>query len=148
MRRVISVLGATKRRAMDSVVTEDKSFKLVHEDSVIDMSVDGDMLATGCSGAKVALWNLETQECVRVLRGHHNGIRSVFLRGDLVLSGSRDKTVRLWSAATGQTLRHVVLEQSAQRELMFPHRETGKYMALLWDASSFRRISRVVDQFL
>ena len=96
------------------VVTEDESFKLVHDDSVIDMSVDGDMVATGCSGAKVTLWNLERQERVRVLRGHldrsirgHlNGIRSVFLMGDLVLSGSRDKTVRLWSATTGKTIRY------------------------------------------
>ena len=88
------------------VVTEDEAFKLVHDDSVIDMSVDGDMVATGCSGAKVTLWNLERQECVRVLRGHLNGIRSVLLMGDLVLSGSRDKTVRLWSATTGQTIRY------------------------------------------
>ena len=73
------------------------------------MSVDGDRLATGCSGAKVTLWNLETQERLRVLRGHLNGIRSVFLKGDLVLSGSRDKTVRLWSSTTGQTLRCGIL---------------------------------------
>ena len=91
---------------MDLALAEDKSFKLVHEDPVIDMSVDGERAATGCSGARVTLWDLERQERLRVLRGHLNGIRSVFLRGDWVLSGSRDKTVRLWSAKTGQTLRY------------------------------------------
>ena len=104
-------LGINSVNLVHAAAEDDAAFKLVHDDSVIDMSVDGDRLAAGCSGAKVTLWDLETRERLRVLRGHGNGIRSVFLRGDLVLSGSRDKTVRLWNATTGQTLRYEVIKK-------------------------------------
>lgn len=89
----------------DDKMKEDKGFRLTHDNCVMDMSLDGDRLATACSGATVTLWNIETQEKMRILRGHQNGIRSVYLKEDYVVSGSRDKTVKLWNVLTGETLR-------------------------------------------
>lgn len=47
------------------------------------------------------VWNLETGECLHVLRGHYHQIYDVAFDGEKVATGSLDSTVRIWSAATG-----------------------------------------------
>jgi F-box and WD-40 domain protein CDC4 len=47
------------------------------------------------------LWNLETGECLQVLRGHYHQIYDIAFDGEKVATGSLDSTVRIWSAATG-----------------------------------------------
>jgi WD40 repeat protein len=55
----------------------------------------------------VRVWDLETGECLRVLRGHNAAAHSVCLSPDgrQVLSAAGDLTLRLWDVATGRCLR-------------------------------------------
>ncbi len=47
------------------------------------------------------LWNVDTGECLHVLRGHTSKIYSVAFDGQRVVTGSLDSTVRVWSAENG-----------------------------------------------
>src|SRR5260221_5411943 len=50
------------------------------------------------------LWNVDTGECIRVLRGHHHQIYSVAFDGKFIATGSLDSTVRLWDFDSGKCL--------------------------------------------
>ena len=54
----------------------------------------------------IRLWDIETQQCVRIFEGHTDPLHTISLSDDnrYVLSGGMDKTVRLWNVATGQCL--------------------------------------------
>ena len=58
---------------------------------------------SGSSDNTVRLWDLERGECVKVLEGHTNWVRSVALTADgkKGLSGSLDNTVRMWDLERG-----------------------------------------------
>lgn len=49
----------------------------------------------------IQLWDVDTGECLHVLRGHYHQIYAVAFDGEKVVTGSLDSTVRVWSAATG-----------------------------------------------
>ncbi len=63
----------------------------------------GLMLASGSDDQTVRIWDVETGQCLKVLRGHTNWVRSVAFSpaGDLLASSSDDHTIRLWEVATG-----------------------------------------------
>ncbi|WP_445243603.1 WD40 repeat domain-containing protein [Microcoleus sp. Pol8_D1] len=54
----------------------------------------------------IRVWNLQTGESVKILRGHTGGIWSVAvcLDNQLLASGSGDQTIRLWNLQTGSCL--------------------------------------------
>jgi COMPASS component SWD3 len=63
----------------------------------VAFSPDGRLLASG-SEDTVKLWDVETGQEVRTLRGHTDWVRSVAFSPDgrLLASGSQDGTVKLW----------------------------------------------------
>ena len=73
--------------------------KLVIEhagDYVILLS-NGNALSCG-EGNYLRIWNLETGECIAVLRGHTSRVSgAIELQSGVILSWSEDKTLRLWS---------------------------------------------------
>ena len=66
-------------------------FEMNHGDCVIDMNVDGNYILTGGSDAKLILWSFDLDETklIKVLKGHDNGIRCVYLKYPFAMSGSR-----------------------------------------------------------
>ncbi|KAK6850547.1 WD40-repeat-containing domain protein [Apiospora arundinis] len=67
-------------------------------------------LVASASGDKtVKLWNAETGEQVRTLKGHDKRVNSVAFspNGKLVASASNDGTVKLWNAETGEQVRTI-----------------------------------------
>ena len=55
----------------------------------------------------IGLWNLETGECLQVIREHPSWIASVIFSADgqFLLSGGLDRTIKLWDIATGRCMR-------------------------------------------
>lgn len=73
----------------------------------VAISPDAKTLASGSSDKTIKLWNLETEEEIRTLKGHTSGIVQVNFSpdGKTLASGSSDKTIKLWNLATGQEIR-------------------------------------------
>ena len=86
--------------------------KLGHPEAVFSVSIDGDLVATGCGDSKVRLWSLASFQCLRTFehRGGanvgvnsflNNPVHSVRLSGGVLLSGGLEQTIKLWSLAPG-----------------------------------------------
>nr|VZI06609.1 unnamed protein product [Spirometra erinaceieuropaei] len=72
-----------------------------HGGAILDLAIssDGELLYSASSDKTLAIWDLETCQRVKRIRGHQNIVNSVDIarRGpQLICSGSDDGTVRLW----------------------------------------------------
>ncbi len=67
----------------------------------VAFSPDGALLVSSSDDQTVRLWNAETGECLHILRGHSQGIRSIAFSpgGELLASSSDDQTICLWDVA-------------------------------------------------
>ncbi|WVN87896.1 uncharacterized protein L203_103093 [Cryptococcus depauperatus CBS 7841] len=63
------------------------------------------VLITGSYDCTVRVWNLDTGEEKRVLRGHDRAIRALQFDQMLLFTGSMDGTVRMWNWRAGECLR-------------------------------------------
>jgi geranylgeranyl transferase type-2 subunit beta len=66
----------------------------------------GRELVTGCADKVLRVWNVESGQVTRTLKGHEDAIAAVSVspRGDLLASGSFDHTLRLWDLTQGKAL--------------------------------------------
>jgi len=73
----------------------------------VSFSPDGRTIASGSYDRTVILWDAETGEMKRMLKGHTWAVNSVSFSPDgrTIASGSRDDTVILWDAKTGEMRR-------------------------------------------
>jgi len=62
-----------------------------------------DQYVVAMSGTDVCVWEMATNHCVRVLRGHSASIHTCHMSSDeqLLLSGSIDNAIRVWALASG-----------------------------------------------
>jgi WD40 repeat protein len=67
---------------------------------------DRRFLAAGSDIRSIQLWEVSTGQCLNILQGHTDGVKSVVFspKGNLLASGSTDWTVRVWEVSTGQCL--------------------------------------------
>jgi len=58
----------------------------------------------GMTDSTVKIWNIESGECLRTLKGHSSSVETVVLSDDgrNLLSGSDDKTLKLWDVESGK----------------------------------------------
>ena len=66
----------------------------------------GDLLAVGCEGRNILLWNLATKTQQATLRGHHAApfVVGFAARGDILVSWAWDGSTRLWDVWAGREL--------------------------------------------
>ncbi|KAI1805891.1 WD40 repeat-like protein [Daldinia bambusicola] len=86
-----------------------KTFAGQHTNGVTCLQFDDNMLATGSYDSTIKLWNIETGEVIRTLRGHTSGIRALQFDNRILVSCSLDGTLRVWNWRTGRcinTLHH------------------------------------------
>ncbi|MBN2309042.1 MAG: protein kinase [Candidatus Hydrogenedentes bacterium] len=64
----------------------------------IAFSPDGRYLASGTVGNTATIWDFETGEPLRTLKGHDAGVTALAFEpeGDFLATASRDRTVKLW----------------------------------------------------
>jgi len=79
-----------------------------HKDFVtsVNFSPDGKTLVSVSRDNTIKLWNVETGEEIRTLKGHY-GVQSVNFSpdGKTLVSGSWDNTIKLWNVETGEEIR-------------------------------------------
>jgi WD40 repeat protein/tRNA A-37 threonylcarbamoyl transferase component Bud32 len=78
------------------------------------LSADGRRALLLDANHTLRLWNAETWEVMRVLKGHKDNIRSVAISADgrRALSSGWDRTVLLWELPGGRELRRLVGQQT------------------------------------
>ena len=97
----IWVCGAREGKALLTI--RDPKFGV----SIVKYSPDGKILASGNTAGALQLWNPDTGENIRTIRGHTNPIRFIaFSRGSRIAAtgGERDGAVYLWNLNTGENL--------------------------------------------
>jgi WD40 repeat protein/transcriptional regulator with XRE-family HTH domain len=98
-------------------------------------SPGGQILASSSYDHTVRLWDVQTHQCLRVLRGHQDSVRAIAFdrSAQHLASGSSYQTIRLWDVQTGECLR--VLQG-----------HTNGVFALVFDRSGQQLISGSFDQ--
>ncbi len=92
--------------AMPTVASDERvTSKLAHHDMVRSMqfSRDGESLLTSSDDNTLKLWNVNSRQLKRTMRGHGGWvIASAFLAGanDRLVSASNDSTIRTWNPPT------------------------------------------------
>lgn len=64
----------------------------LHTGPVNALSLDSHCLASASGDGRLRIWDLETGECKRRLKGHERGLACVGLKDGWVVSGSNDQT--------------------------------------------------------
>lgn len=77
-----------------------------HIVSCLCLSNDSKILISGSRDQSIKVWNLETNEQIRTLKGHSEGVCAIALSpdGEIIASGSADKTIKLWHLDSGELL--------------------------------------------
>lgn len=94
-------------RLWDTIV-DTKSYQ-VYEDRVdsVEISSDGQLVASTSSDKTVRLWEVATGRCKEILHGHADRVTAaVFsLSGKLLASASYDRTIKVWDVRNGICIR-------------------------------------------
>eukprot|EP00842_Homolaphlyctis_polyrhiza_P005909 jgi/Hompol1/6319/HPOL_001078-RA len=92
-------VSADKTAKQWDLETNQVILSLEHPDFVKSILVVGEsgLVATGCRDENMRLWNIATEECVKVVEAHSGEISSIKLsQGSTILSASLDGTLRSW----------------------------------------------------
>ncbi|CEG67325.1 hypothetical protein RMATCC62417_03771 [Rhizopus microsporus] len=71
----------------------------------LQLSEANNTLITGSQDKTVTVWNLETGQVLRQLKGHSRPIRTLQFDDTKLVTGSSDHTLRIWNYNTGQCIR-------------------------------------------
>lgn len=81
--------------------------KLQHpaEVSSISLSLNGELLISGCNDFNIRLWNSKNGELNRVFKGHFDSIKTVAFRDDEYFASSgKDKIIKIWHKKSDEAL--------------------------------------------
>jgi WD40 repeat protein len=80
-------------------------WKLQRHDAIVwsvAYSCDGRWLASGSFDQSVQIWDVQSGECVRVLKGHTSPISTIMFHPWQLLIATAGSEVKIWSLETGQ----------------------------------------------
>lgn len=112
------------------------------------VSPDFQVMAAARKNKTIDLIHLQTQQVIRILKGHTHELRSVAFSPDgrRLVSGSLDKTVKIWDVETGQAM--ATLREADSMILAVAFSSDGEMIAgggrrktiVLWNAKNGRVI--------
>lgn len=115
--RYLLVAGADRTIGIWSTSSRQREATLVgHNQEIfcLDVSADGQLLASGDTGGAIRLWHLGLRRPLATLEGHSDAVMAVDFSpdGHVLASASLDGSVRLWELA--HHVRHMVGNLEAQ----------------------------------
>ncbi|EPY50930.1 F-box/WD repeat protein Pof1 [Schizosaccharomyces cryophilus OY26] len=75
-----------------------------HNDGIMCLQLQRNVLASGSYDATVRLWDLTTFRQIGLLEGHSGGVTCLQFDKCKLISGSMDKTIRIWNYRTGECI--------------------------------------------
>ncbi|BAZ37356.1 WD-40 repeat-containing protein [Calothrix sp. NIES-4101] len=77
-----------------------------HVVTSLRFSPDGKFVVSGSMDKTIKIWDWETGNLIKTLKGHRDGVLAVNISpdGKIIASGSVDKTIKLWDVDTGESL--------------------------------------------
>jgi F-box and WD-40 domain protein 1/11 len=76
-----------------------------HSAAVLDLAFDEKHIVTCSKDSTICVWERNTGEMLKQLRGHTGPVNAVQLRGNTIVSCSGDFKVKLWNIDTGKNIR-------------------------------------------
>jgi F-box and WD-40 domain protein 1/11 len=76
-----------------------------HSAAVLDLAFDERYIVTCSKDVSICVWDRETGEMLKQLRGHTGPVNAVQMRGNTIVSCSGDFRVKLWNIDTGKNIR-------------------------------------------
>ena len=68
------------------------------------MATPDGRLISGSADKTIIIWNPQTGEILKTLKGHNEKVKSLALIGDRLVSGSSDNSIRIWDINSGNQL--------------------------------------------
>lgn len=72
-----------------------------HDTGVLDVCFDNKHIVSCSKDTSICLWNRQSGERIRHMKGHRGPVNAVQLRGDLIVSASGDGVAKLWNLTSG-----------------------------------------------
>ena len=72
-----------------------------HSAGVLDVCIDKNRVVSCSKDTTICVWDRQSGELLRTLRGHNGPVNAVQMRGDLVVSASGDTLAKLWNLTSG-----------------------------------------------
>ena len=89
---------------------------------------DNVFFASGSNDGTVKIWNSETKDCVKTLKGHSGPVRAVttLVNGNIA-SGSQDGTIKIWNKNWGECIKTITVKGTDVHDTIGYHRYDGIY---------------------
>ena len=99
----------------------------------ITASDTSNIVLSGSHDKSMRLWDLRTGQCVRVMEGHNDAVRSVSMDSACrnIVSGSDDKTAKLWDLGSGRCIQTYKFDGYAHSVMM--HESGGSFLVASGD---------------
>ncbi len=87
----------------------------------VTYNASGTLLISSGDDESIRVWDIQTGECMQVLRGHKDQVWSVKCsnKGDLIVSAGEDAIIRVWNARSGALLQQLQGHMGAIRSVSF-----------------------------
>ena len=89
----------------------------------VSISNDEKLIAGGSTDKTIKIWDLETKNIQKTLKGHSDWVNSVYFSPDrkMILSGSYDKTIKLWNIQNGELIKTYEGHTKGLNSVKFSH---------------------------
>ncbi len=93
-----------------------------HEENIACMDYRSDINRLVTASKKhIYLWDIQSTQCIKVLKGHEDDVRCVQFSDDgkKIVSGSNDKTVRVWDLSSGKVMKVLIGHEDGAVDVKF-----------------------------
>ncbi len=71
------------------------------------LSKNGNTVASGSDDYMIKIWNLETGECIKTLRGHEDSVTCFEMYDEKLISGSWDGLIKIWDLKKNECIQNL-----------------------------------------